>query len=47
VGTLGDKVTADEIKKYIRYQHHAEQLELFTKGSKRSTNKPSPLGGGC
>lgn len=35
VGTSGDKVTAEEIKKYIRYyQHHTEQLELFTKETK-------------
>jgi REP element-mobilizing transposase RayT len=48
VGTSGDKVTADEIKKYIRYyQHHTEQLELFAKESKNSTNNPPPLGGGC
>ncbi len=36
VGTSGDKVAADEIKKYIRYQHHTEQLELFAKESKKT-----------
>jgi len=35
VGTSGDKVTAEEIKKYIKYyQHHTEQLELFAKETK-------------
>ena len=36
VGTSGDKVTTDEIKKYIRYyQHHTEQLEFFAKERKK------------
>ncbi|TKJ47697.1 hypothetical protein CEE34_02385 [Candidatus Aerophobetes bacterium Ae_b3a] len=35
IGISGDKVTADEIKKYIRYyQHHTEQLELCAKETK-------------
>jgi len=36
VRTSGDKVTADEIKEYIRYQHYREQLELFAKESKKT-----------
>lgn len=47
IGTSRDKVTANEVKKYIKYyQHHTEQLELFAKESEKYTNKPPSLGGG-